>query len=353
MSLTALSIITKAIELGASDVHLTVFRPPIYRVNGQIIYDENEEIINLEDSIRLGKELLPNEKTYQELLEDGQVDFSNSFPGIGRFRANLYMQRGSWAAAIRIIPVVVPDLKDLNLPPIVENFALMDRGLILITGVTGSGKSTTLAAMINLINQTKNCHIITLEDPIEYLHRHGTSIINQREIGTDTPSFALALRAALRQDPDVILVGEMRDLETISTAITAAETGHLVLASLHSGSATQTIERIIDVFPHYQQEQIKIQLANCLQGIISQQLVPKIDGTGRVVAAEVLVATPAVRNLIRENKIHQIYSAIQTGSSHGMITMERALKNLYQKGWISLEELNKRLLSSGLETHYI
>ncbi|NLB88573.1 MAG: Flp pilus assembly complex ATPase component TadA, partial [Syntrophomonadaceae bacterium] len=213
-------MITKAIELGASDVHLTVFRPPIYRVNGQIIYDENEEIINLEDSIRLGKELLPNEKTYQQLLEDGQVDFSNSFPGIGRFRANLYMQRGSWAAAIRIIPVVVPDLKDLNLPPIVENFALMDRGLILITGVTGSGKSTTLAAMINLINQTKNCHIITLEDPIEYLHRHGTSIINQREIGTDTPSFALALRAALRQDPDVILVGEMRDLETISTAIT-------------------------------------------------------------------------------------------------------------------------------------
>lgn len=347
MALTALSIITKAVEIGASDVHLTVFRPPIYRVNGQIIYDDKEKVLTLEDSIRIGKELLPNEKSYQQLLEFGQVDFSNSFPGIGRFRANLYMQRGSWAAAIRIIPVVVPDIKELNLPSIVEDFALKDKGLVLVTGVTGSGKSTTLAAMINLMNQTRNYHIITLEDPIEYLHRHGTSIINQREIGTDTPSFALALRAALRQDPDVILVGEMRDLETISTAITAAETGHLVLASLHSGSATQTMERIADVFPPHQQEQIKVQLANCLQGIISQQLVPRIDGTGRVVAAEVLVATPAIRNLIRESKNHQIYSLIQTGISHGMITMDRALKKLYQEGLISLEEANKRSMGTG------
>ncbi len=342
----ALSIITKAVEMGASDVHLTVFRPPIYRVNGQIIYDENEPVLTLDDAIRLGQEVLPNDKCRKQLEETGQVDFSNAFPGIGRFRANIYMQRGSWAAAIRIIPVKVPNLKDLNLPPIAVDFALKDRGLILVTGVTGSGKSTTLAAMINLMNQTRNSHIITLEDPIEYLHRHGTCIINQREIGTDTPSFALALRAALRQDPDVILVGEMRDLETISTAMTAAETGHLVLASLHSGSAAQTIERIVDVFPPHQQEQITIQLANSLQGIISQQLLPKADGSGRVVAAEVLVATPAIRNLIRENKSHQIYSALQTGSAHGMVTMERALKQLYQQGLISLEEANKRTISS-------
>ncbi|HZK44481.1 MAG TPA: type IV pilus twitching motility protein PilT [Syntrophomonadaceae bacterium] len=342
MMIKAINIIEKAVEIGASDLHLTLSRPPIYRVNGKITYDENEQTLTGEDIIRLGQEILPDEKLLQELEAVGQVDFSNSFPGIGRFRANLYIQRGSWAVAIRIIPIKIPNIRDLQLPDITANFALREKGLVLVTGITGSGKSTTLAAMLNLMNQTRNNHIITLEDPIEYLHRHGTCIVNQREIGTDTPSFALGLRAALRQDPDVIMVGEMRDLETVSTAITAAETGHLVLASLHSSSAIQTIERIVDVFPPHQQQQITIQLANSLQGIISQELLPRADGNGRIVATEVLVATPAIRNLIRENKTHQIYSTIQTGMSHGMVTMDRSLKELYQQNLITLDEVNKR-----------
>nr|WP_157048912.1 type IV pilus twitching motility protein PilT [Syntrophomonas palmitatica] len=339
--MTAAEIVKKGVELGASDIHLTVFRPPLYRVNGKIV-PSDEELLTAEDTQRLCEEIIPNEKARQQLEETGQADFSNSFPGVGRFRVNIFIQRGSWAAALRLIPVNVPELDKLNLPPVVSELAMKESGLILVTGVTGSGKSTTLAAMINLLNHTRNANILTLEDPIEYLHRHGTCMINQREIGTDTESFALALRAALRQDPDVILLGEMRDLETISTALTAAETGHLVLATLHSGSAAQTVERVVDVFPPHQQSQVRIQLANCLQGIISQQLVPKADGSGRVVAAEVLIVTPALRNLIRENKIHQIYSAIQTGSSVGMVTMEKTLKSLYQRGIISLEEATKR-----------
>lgn len=345
-ALSALDIIMKAVEMGASDVHFTVFRPPMYRVNGKLVSNPGDEILKGEDTERLGREIIPQDKDLKILEESGQVDFSNSFPGVGRFRVNLYIQRGSWAAAIRLIPMEVPQLESLGLPPIVNELAMRERGLLLVTGITGSGKSTTLAAIINLLNNNKNCNILTLEDPIEYLHRHGSCIINQREVGTDTGSFALALRAALRQDPDVILVGEMRDLETISIAMTAAETGHLVMGSLHSGSAAQTVERVVDVFPPHQQGQIKIQLANCLQGIISQQLVPRADGSGRVVAAEIMVVTPAIRNLIRENKVHQLYSAIQTGSNAGMQTMEKALKLLYQKGVISLEEANKRASSS-------
>ncbi len=340
-AVSASEIVKKGVELGASDIHLTVFRPPLYRVNGKIVQSDYE-LLSAEDTQRLCEEIIPNEKARRQLEETGQADFSNSFPGVGRFRVNIFIQRGSWAAALRLIPVNVPELDKLNLPPVVSELALKESGLILVTGVTGSGKSTTLAAMINLLNHTRNANILTLEDPIEYLHRHGTCMINQREIGTDTESFALALRAALRQDPDVILLGEMRDLETISTALTAAETGHLVLATLHSGSAAQTVERVVDVFPPHQQSQVRIQLANCLQGIISQQLVPKADGSGRVVAAEILVVTPALRNLIRENKIHQIYSAIQTGSSVGMVTMEKSLKSLYQRGIISLEDATKR-----------
>lgn len=340
--ISALEIIKKGVEMGASDVHITVFRPPLYRVNGRLTAGAEEQLLNAADTKRLGEEIIPNEKIRQVLEDNGQADFSNSFPGVGRFRVNLYVQRGSWAAAIRLIPVTVPELESLNLPPVVAEMAMKESGLVLVTGVTGSGKSTTLAGMINLLNHTRNCNILTLEDPIEYLHRHGTCIINQREIGTDTPSFAQALRAALRQDPDVILVGEMRDLETISTALTAAETGHLVLATLHSGSAAQTVERIVDVFPPHQQAQVRIQLANCLQGIITQQLVPRADGNGRAVSVEILVANPAIRNLVRENKIHQIYSSIQTGSAIGMITMDKSLKLLYQKGIISLEEATKR-----------
>jgi len=342
---TAVEIITKGVEIGASDVHLTVFRPPIYRVNGKLISLPDDEILKAEDTERLGEEIMPNLQVKNTLLEHGQVDFSNSFAGVGRVRVNLFTQRGSQAAAIRLIPVAIPQLSSLGLPTVVNELAMKEKGLILVTGVTGSGKSTTLAAMIDLINHTKNANILTLEDPIEYLHRHGTCMINQREVGTDAASFALALRAALRQDPDIILVGEMRDLETISTAMTAAETGHLVLGSLHSGSAAQTVERIVDVFPPHQQPQICIQLATTIQGIISQQLVPRADGNGRVVAAEVLMATPAIRNMIRENKSHQIYSAIQTGSNAGMITMDKSLKQLYQQRLISLEEATKRAVS--------
>lgn len=344
--ITALDLLKKAMHMGASDIHITVFRPPMFRVNGKLISSSGDEMLSGEDTRRLGEELIPNEKIRQTLEEEGQADFSNAFPGVGRFRVNMYIQRGSWAAALRVIPVDVPELNTLGLPSVVGELAMKERGMVLVTGATGSGKSTTLAAMINLLNHTKNCMILTLEDPIEFLHRHGSCIINQREVGTDTTSFALGLRAALRQDPDVILVGEMRDLETISIAVTAAETGHLVLASLHAGSASQTIERIVDVFPPHQQAQVRVQLANCLQGIISQQLVPRIDGHGRVIATEVMLINAAIRNLIRENKIHQIYSAIQTGNASGMITMEKSLKNLLQQRLVSYEEASKRATSS-------
>jgi twitching motility protein PilT len=345
MKLSIREIIQRGVEMGASDIHLTVFRPPIYRVNGKLFSLPEDDVLAGEDIVHLVTEIFPNEKTRQMLQETGQVDFSNAMTGIGRFRVNTFIQRGSWACAIRLIPVNVPRLDTLGLPPAIQELADKEKGLILVTGVTGSGKSTTLAAMIDYMNHHKNLNILTLEDPIEYLHRHGTSVVNQREIGSDSASFALGLRAALRQDPDVIMIGEMRDLETISTALTAAETGHLVLASLHSASAAQTVERIVDVFPAHQVAQICIQLANSLQGVISQQLIPRADGKGRVVAVEVMMATPAVRNLIRENKVHLLYSSIQTGSSAGMITMDKSLKMLYQQRLISLEEVQKRAIS--------
>ncbi|NLG32198.1 MAG: type IV pilus twitching motility protein PilT [Syntrophomonadaceae bacterium] len=338
-------IISKAVELGASDIHLTVYRPPAFRVNGRLVTVPQAARLSIEDTKRLCLEMIPNEKILNRFEEDGHVDFSISYSGLGRIRVNLYLQRGSYAAALRLIPTIAPKLETLGLPPIVKELPFRGSGLILVTGPTGSGKSTTLAAIIDLLNTEMNCTILTLEDPIEYLHRHGNCIINQREVGTDCVSFAQGLRAALRQDPDVILVGEMRDLETISTAVTAAETGHLVMATLHSSSADQAIERIIDVFPPHQQEQIRIQLANTLQGIITQQLIPRVDGKGRVLACEILVGTPAVRNLIREGKSHLIQSVIQTGASQGMISMEKSLKNLYQQGLISLGEVKKRIFN--------
>ncbi len=334
-------ILKKGIKMRASDVHLTVSQPPLFRVDGLLTSDPADPVLTPEDTVRLGQQLMSAETVLAEFETNGQVDFSNSFPGIGRFRANLYLQRGSWAAAVRLIPAQIPSLEELNLPPIAAVLAMKEKGMVLVTGVTGSGKSTTLAAMIDHINENRRCNILTLEDPIEYLHKHKNCIINQREIGTDTASFNLALRAVLRQDPDVILIGEMRDLETISIALTAAETGHLVLATLHSGSAAGSIERIVDVFPTYQQRQIRIQLASCLQGIITQQLVMRSDQSGRSVAAEVLVTTPAIRSLIRENKVQQIYSAMQTGQSVGMVTMEKSLKRLYAEGVISREEFER------------
>ena len=320
---------------GASDIHITVGLPPIYRINGTLI-PHGDRILTPEDTESLILQAL-SERQMQVLKETGEIDFSYSSPGVGRYRVNAYKQRGSYGMALRIIPLTVPTTESLGLPPIVNDLANLPRGLILVTGPTGSGKSTTLASMINQINMERNCHILTLEDPLEYLHKHNKSIVNQREIGSDSWSFANALRGALRQDPDVILVGEMRDLETISIAITAAETGHLVLSSLHTNGAAKTIDRVIDVFPPHQQQQVRIQFASVIQAIISQQLLPKSGGDGRVAALEIMVATPAIRNLIRENKIHQINTAIQTGGSLRMQTMDSALVSLYRKGLIRKE----------------
>ncbi|MEW6106940.1 MAG: type IV pilus twitching motility protein PilT, partial [Bacillota bacterium] len=281
---------------------------------------------------------LMNDEHRRVFAEQGQVDFSYGLPGVGRFRVNAYRQRGTCGAAIRVIPHEIPSVAELGLPPIIETLARKSRGFIVVTGPTGSGKSTTLAAMVDLINSERSCHVMTIEDPIEYLHRHKKAMVNQREIGQDSVSFALALRAALREDPDVILVGEMRDLETMSTAITAAETGHLVLATLHTGDAVQTIDRIIDVYPPCQQQQVRIQLAATLVAVISQQLVPRKDKPGRVPAVEVMVGTPAVRNLIREGKTHQLRSVIQTGARFGMQTMDQSLRQWVEQGVVSLED---------------
>ena len=279
-----------------------------------------------------------NDKQKEHFEEKGEWDFSYSIPQMGRYRVNAFRQRGSVAMVLRIVGTVVPTPESLSLPPSVIDLYKMKRGLVLVTGPTGSGKSTTLASLVGKINMDLDAHIITLEDPIEYLHRHARSIVNQREIGIDATSYDLALRSALREDPDVILVGEMRDLETISTAITAAETGHLVLSTLHTIGAAATIERIIDVFPPHQQEQIRTQLANVLVSVVSQQLVPTVDKRGRVAAFEVMHATPAIRNLIRENKTHQIATSIQTSRRLGMITMDDALVELYMKGKIDRNE---------------
>ncbi len=328
-----IELVNIATEKKASDIHITVGIPPILRINGQLIYF-NEEKLKPDDTKTLVYETL-NEDLIKELEEKGEVDTSFSSPGIGRYRVNAYKQRGSYGMALRIIPLEIPSVDDLGLPIVVKDLARLPRGLILVTGPTGSGKSTTLATMINQINNERRCHILTLEDPIEYLHRHNQSIVNQREIGTDSRSFANGLRAALRQDPDVILVGEMRDLETISIALTAAETGHLVLSTLHTNGAAKTIDRIIDVFPPHQQQQVRVQFSSAIQAIISQQLLPKADESGRVAAFEVMVATTAIRNLIREDKIHQIDTAIQTGAKYQMQTMDASLLELYRKGLIS------------------
>ncbi|MHB1125384.1 MAG: type IV pilus twitching motility protein PilT [Bacillota bacterium] len=334
-------VLKDAMAKGASDIHFTVGRPPVYRLNGKLVPQEDWPKLTMDLSARLIWQLMGEER-YQELSRVGEYDFAYSVPGFGRFRVNSFKQRGSMGAALRLINPKIPAMEDLGLPDVVRSLTEKNKGLVLVTGPTGSGKSTTLAAMIDLINSSRHDHIITLEDPIEYLHNHKQSIVNQREIGTDSQGFANALRAAMRQDPDVILVGEMRDLETISIAVTAAETGHLVFATLHTSSAAGTIDRIIDVFPPHQQSQVRIQLADTLQGIVAQQLLPRKDKPGRVAAIEVMIATPAIRNLIREGKTHQILSALQTGGKYGMQTMDTALRTLFQKGMITREELLSR-----------
>lgn len=321
------------VKEGASDLHLTVGISPIIKVNGKLVRLEHE-ILRPEDTEAYAREILQD--AYEKYDAIGEYDTSYSIHGKGRFRVNIYKQRNSTALAIRAISLDMPTLDSLGYPDTLKDICNLKRGLVLVTGPTGSGKSTTLAALINEINSNRESHIITIEDPIEFLHKHNKSIVNQREIGKDTLSYERALKAALREDPDVILIGEMRDLETISTAITAAETGHLVFSTLHTIGAAKTIDRIVDVFPPHQQEQIKIQLASVLQTIISQQLVETVDGD-RTAALEIMVATPAIKNLIREGKTHQIESSIQTGSKYGMRTMDMELSNLYREGVITQE----------------
>jgi twitching motility protein PilT len=329
-----------AIKMEASDLHVTVGLPPMVRINGKV---EPLEYPPLTPNAtrELIYDILSNDQR-QRLENDWELDFSYAVPHTARFRVNVYFQRGALGAAFRTIPDQVRTLAELGLPEAVEDMTEKPRGLVLVTGPTGSGKSTTLAAMIDRINETRSEHIMSVEDPIEFLHTHKKCIVNQREVNQDTKSFAQALKHVLRQDPDVILVGEMRDLETISLAVTAAETGHLVFGTLHTQDTPQTVDRIIDVFPPHQQHQVRAQLAIALQGIITQTLIPRKDGTGRVVACEVLVPTPGIRNLIREAKNHQIYSALQTGGKFGMQTMDAALVDLMRRGLITEAEAEKR-----------
>src|SRR6266542_2667575 len=315
------------VERNASDLHVTTGTPPAIRVRGEVQRLEGYDSLTSEDTQQLLYRILSSEQQKQLELKR-QLDFSYSIPGLARFRVNVYFQRESIAAAFRLIPDELKTLEELGIPASLHQLAEKPRGIVLITGPTGSGKSTTLAALIDEINRNRSEHILTVEDPIEFLHRHKRCIVNQREIGPDATSFAEALRAALRQDPDVILVGEMRDLETIATALTAAETGHLVLATLHTQSAPGTIDRIIDVFPAEQQGQIRTQLAASLEGVVTQTLLPTLDGRGRVPALEVLLPDDAVRNLIRQGKVEQIYSVMQTSTSRGMQTMEQSLADL-------------------------
>jgi twitching motility protein PilT len=320
----------------ASDLHLCAGSPPMTRKRGQLSRLGEFPELTPQESREMVYSLLNNDQR-KKLENDLQVDLSYAIPGHGRFRVNAYFQRGAVGAAFRTIPTEMPLLTTLGLPKVLDEFTKKPRGFVLVTGPTGSGKSTTLAAMIDRINRERSEHIMTVEDPIEFLHTSQRCIVNQRELGTDAHSFGMALKAALRQDPDVILVGEMRDLETIATALTAAETGHLVFATLHTQDTAQTVDRIVDVFPPAQQHQVRMQLSITLQGIVTQQLLPTADGQGRVCATEVLVPTPGVRNLIREGKTHQIYSALQTGASHGMMTMDASMVSLVKQGKITRE----------------
>lgn len=323
------------VEKGGSDLHLSAGLPPMVRVDGRL-HPLPFAPLNPRDIQRLVYDVLTGDQI-QKFEKTKELDFSYGVKDIGRFRFNVYRQRGSVGCAMRAIPSVIPTLEQLRLPSILRELTRRHSGLILVTGPTGSGKSTTIASMIDVINTERNCHIMTIEDPIEYLHSHKNSMVNQRELGTDTDSFHNALRAVLREDPDVILVGEMRDLETIRAALTLAETGHLVFATLHTRNAPQTIDRVVDVFPPEQQEQIRVQLANTLEAVIAQQLLPMLGG-GRVAAVEIMIATPAIRNLIREGKVHQIYSIMETSSQQGMQTMDRVLADLHLNGLVSFEE---------------
>jgi twitching motility protein PilT len=358
MSFDFADLLLEVIERNASDLHLTAGAHPTVRVRGHLHRLESYPVMTTEQTREIIYSILTNDQR-QRLENEWQLDFAYAIPGRARFRVNAYYQRAAVGAAFRLIPFSIKTVEELGLPSVMHELARKPRGFVLVTGPTGSGKSTSLAAVIDEINETRSEHIMTIEDPIEFLHGHKQCIVNQREIGSDASSFGAGLKGALRQDPDVILVGEMRDLDTIHTALTAAETGHLVFATLHTQDTPQTIDRIIDVFPASQQQQVRVQLSVALQGIITQQLLPTADGAGRVAACEVLLATPAIRNLIREGKTHQIYSSLQTGGQLGMQTMDAALATLVRTGKITQqlaearsgtpEEL-RRLLGAGTFT---
>lgn len=325
-----------AIEKRASDLHLTVGVPPILRIDGKLYPQSDRSVLTAEHAEKLIKSFMTEEQQAR-LIEKKELDFSFAYQEKMRFRVNVYFQKGFIAASLRLIPKEIRTLAQLNLPPILEKFTLPSQGFVIVTGPTGHGKSTTLASLINIINQQRKAHIVTIEDPIEYVFDHNKCIISQREVGSDTHSFARALRAVLREDPDVVLVGEMRDLETMETALTVAETGHLVFTTLHTNSAAQTVDRIIDVFPPHQQQQVRLQLANVLTGIVSQRLLPRVSGQ-RIVACEILIANPAIRNLIREGKTHQIPNVISTSASEGMIALDKVLAELVSKGEITIDD---------------
>jgi twitching motility protein PilT len=327
-------VLRRMVEARASDVHLTAGFPPAIRDKGKITPMDGFPVLGNQDTREVVYSIL-NDDQRKRFETQKQLDFAYAIPSVARFRVNCFFQRGAVSAAFRLIPQEIPALDSLGVPQVLREMTQKPRGFVLVTGPTGSGKSTTLAAMIDVINRERQDHILTIEDPIEFLHQHKKSIVNQREIGSDADDFSLGLKAALREDPDVILVGEMRDLETIATALTAAETGHLVFATLHTQSTAQTVDRIIDVFPPEQQGQVRAQLSIALQGIVTQQLLPTADGMGRVVATEVLVPTPAIRNLIREGKTHQIYAAVQTSGAIGMQTMDADLARLVRAGKVS------------------
>jgi twitching motility protein PilT len=337
MSFNLRALLEEMIEREASDLHITAGERPKLRIDGDITDSSVPDILTPKDTLQLAYSVLTENQKKRFETED-ELDFSFGIQNLARFRGNVFKQRGCVAVVIRMIPFNVRTFEDLGLPPVVAKLAEKPRGLILVTGPTGSGKSTTLAAVIDKINKERKGHIITVEDPIEFIHRHQSCIVNQREVGTDTKSFGSALKYALREDPDVILVGEMRDLETISAALTIAETGHLALATLHTNSAAESINRVIDVFPPSQQSQVRAQLAFVLEGVLTQTLLQKASGRGRAMAAEIMVATPAIRALIRDDKVHQIYSAMQAGKKHGMQTMNDALYQLYMSREVTSDE---------------
>jgi len=349
-------LLGRLLDLNGSDLHLTAGTPPTVRIHGELERLEDYPPMNPRALQGMIYAILP-QKMRERFEQELELDMSYSLPGRARFRVNVFMQRDAVGAVFRVIPFDIKNIVDLGLPPVAADLARFPRGFVVVTGPTGSGKSTTLAAMVDVVNTERSGHIMTVEDPIEFLHKHKKCVVNQREIGADTHSFASALKHVLRQDPDVILVGEMRDLETISTAITAAETGHLVFATLHTQDAPQTIDRIIDVFPPHQQQQVRVQLSTTLQGVVTQQLIPTVDGQGRVAAAEIMIATPGIRNLVREGKVHQIYSAMQAGGRYGMQTMDMSLASHVKAGRISQqmaferchdpEELQRLVGSSG------